>query len=140
MLNKANRDKLRKLHAEFNDDNALLWYSACSDNMMPALDALDALEQERDALAAQVAQHERGVASWKEEEALWKEREAALVARAAELEALIMRHTDLCPFGGGADGKRVVCAFGHPGCECADWYNEHGWNSEQRGAGDTREG
>ena len=68
------------------------------------------------------------------------EREQQLLARIRELEEMIMRHTDLCPFDGGADGKRVACAFGHPGCECADWYNEHGWNSEREGAGDAREG
>lgn len=130
MLNKANRDKMRTVLAATDPGGVL----------RQALDAIDALEAERDALAAQVAQHEYAVKAWKEEEALWKEREAAQVARAAELEALIMRHTDLCPFGGGADGKRVACAFGHPGCECADWYNEHGWNSEREGAGDAREG
>jgi len=54
-----------------------------------ALDAIDALEAERDALTARVAQHERGVASWLAEEALWKEREAALVARVRELEAAL---------------------------------------------------
>ena len=58
------------------------------------------------------------------------EREQQLLARIRELEEMILRHTDLCPFGGGADGKRNACAFGHPGCACADWYNEHGWASE----------
>jgi len=33
----------------------------------------------------------------------------------------IMTGTRLCPFGGGTDGERESCIFGHPGCECADW-------------------
>jgi len=70
------------------DDNTI--FIAESHNAFPKLlDAIDALEAERDALAAQVAQHEYAVKAWKEEEVLWKEREAALVARVAELEAAL---------------------------------------------------
>jgi hypothetical protein len=79
MLSKANRDKVRTVLTATDPGGVL----------HQALDAIDALEAERDALAAQVAQHERGVASWLAEEALWKEREAALATRAAELEAAL---------------------------------------------------
>jgi hypothetical protein len=37
----------------------------------------------------------------------------------------IMLHTRLCPFGGGRNGRREACRYGHPGCACVDWLAQY---------------
>ena len=34
---------------------------------------------------------------------------------------LIMSRTDICPFGGGKQERRIACRFGYPGCACWDY-------------------
>lgn len=34
---------------------------------------------------------------------------------------IIIRETRVCPFGGGKNGQRTCCVFGHPGCACDDF-------------------
>ena len=55
----------------------------------------------------------------------------------AERDALlrrIMTKTRLCPFGGGKDGERKECRFGHPGCACMDWFTAYEEKQETRAA------
>lgn len=44
-----------------------------------------------------------------------------LRAENGALLTILMTQTRLCPFGGGRDGKRESCRYGHPGCACQDW-------------------
>lgn len=59
---------------------------------------------------------------------------AVLLTERNALIDIIMRHTDICVFGGGRvrDGvaRRDSCRYGHPGCECADWRAERLTSSE----------
>jgi len=47
---------------------------------------------------------------------------------------VIMRHTDICVFGGGhvrnGVARRDSCKYGHPGCACADWIATRGLDDE----------
>lgn len=49
---------------------------------------------------------------------------------------VIMRHTDICVFGGGhvrnGVARRDSCKYGHPGCACADWIATRGLDDEAR--------
>lgn len=56
--------------------------------------------------------------------AYWKKLQLAIETN-PQIGNAIMRQTNLCPFGGGMDGLRASCQFGHPGCACVDWYTRH---------------
>lgn len=71
------------------------------------------------------AQIHKGARGFKPE-TLWRALELATEREESrDLINRIMARSSLCPFGGGLDGERNACRFGHPGCACDDWIEEH---------------
>ena len=57
---------------------------------------------------------------WEKENGSLRQQNAELKEGIRYLKKFIFEKTNLCLYGGGLNGERTSCEFGHPGCECDD--------------------